>query len=165
MPRRSRVETELARRAVAVLGGRFSTELGIDVDAGPDQVECWALGATTGGCGSWPRVLQASTSLWGRLEQLPGWGQVTVSLFLRQLRGVVPHADPPLDACAREAASHLGLLGERREAEDLSMLRRQAQYAGVDLRDLEAALVRLTLVHRRTMPACPGGPSCAVLAR
>jgi hypothetical protein len=233
VPRRPRIDSELARRAVAVLGGRFSTELGIDVDAGPDQVERWALAATLFGArisaavaertykvlaGAGVRTLRDAGScaqdklialldeggyarydfstakklqqlaavlrersggrVWllargtasfdelaARLEQLPGWGRVTVALFLRELRGVLPHADPPLDARAREAAIHLGLLGEGPEAEDLSMLRRQAHGAGMDLRDLEAALIRLALAHRRTMPGCPGGPSCAVLAR
>ena len=36
----------LARQAVERLGGRYSCELGIDVDAGDDQVERWALLAT-----------------------------------------------------------------------------------------------------------------------
>ncbi len=38
--------TSRARRLVATLGGRFSTELGIDVDRGADDVERWALAAT-----------------------------------------------------------------------------------------------------------------------
>ena len=36
---------ELARRVVAVLGGRYSTELGIDVDAGEAEVERWFVAA------------------------------------------------------------------------------------------------------------------------
>lgn len=35
-----------ARKVVATLGGRFSLELGIDLDAGPDDVERWGLAAT-----------------------------------------------------------------------------------------------------------------------
>jgi hypothetical protein len=35
-----------ARHLVATLGGRFSLELGIDVDRGADEVERWALAAT-----------------------------------------------------------------------------------------------------------------------
>ena len=226
-----RVDRGLARQTVAALGGRFSTELGIDVDAGPDQVERWALAATlfgarisavvavrtykvlaeaqvrtlrdAGSCrrerliglldeGGYARydfstakklrqlaavlrersggrvwlLVEGAASfdeLVARLEQLPGWGRVTVTLFLRELRGVLPHADPPLDARAREAAIHLGLLREGSKAGDLSVLRREARSAEVDLRDLEAALVRLALVHRRTMTACPGGTSCTVL--
>jgi endonuclease III len=36
----------LARRVVEALGGRFSTELGIDLDGGPAEVERWFLAAT-----------------------------------------------------------------------------------------------------------------------
>lgn len=35
-----------ARNIVARLGGRFSVELGIDVDGGPGEIERWALAAT-----------------------------------------------------------------------------------------------------------------------
>ena len=36
----------LARGVVGVLGGRYSTELGIDVDAGDGEVERWFLAVT-----------------------------------------------------------------------------------------------------------------------
>ena len=39
-------EVELAGRVVAVLGGRYSAGLGIDVDAGDAEVERWFLAAT-----------------------------------------------------------------------------------------------------------------------
>ena len=45
------------------------------------------------------------------LDVLPGWGPVTIELFLRELRGVWPGAQPPLDQRAAGGASHLGLLG------------------------------------------------------
>lgn len=35
-----------ARRLVAALGGRFSLELGIEVDRGPKEIERWALAST-----------------------------------------------------------------------------------------------------------------------
>jgi hypothetical protein len=35
-----------ARKIVATLGGRFSLELGIDVDCNPDEIDRWALAAT-----------------------------------------------------------------------------------------------------------------------
>ena len=44
--RRTAAEIGRARRLVATLGGRFSIELGIDVDGGADEVERWALAAT-----------------------------------------------------------------------------------------------------------------------
>ena len=37
---------ELTRHLIATLGGRYSSELGIDVDRGLDQVERWVFAAT-----------------------------------------------------------------------------------------------------------------------
>ena len=45
------------------------------------------------------------------LDVLPGWGPVAIQLFLRELRGVWPGAQPPLDPRAEYAACHLGLPG------------------------------------------------------
>jgi len=81
---------------------------------------------------------------------------VTVRVFLRELRGRWPGADPPLDERAAWAASHLGILGDR---PSLRALRTLAGSAGVDVRDLEAALVRAALAHRRAA-TCPGGDAC-----
>ena len=39
----------LARRVMGTLGGRYSAELGIDVDAGDAQIERWFLAATVFG--------------------------------------------------------------------------------------------------------------------
>src|SRR5262249_29389088 len=39
-------EISLARRAVTMLGGRYSAELGIDVAAGDAEIERWFLAAT-----------------------------------------------------------------------------------------------------------------------
>jgi hypothetical protein len=168
---------ELARRVVDAPGGRFSTELGLDLDHGSTPVERWFLAATLFGAPipaavaertyralsdagvhtiadagqrSWnelvalldvggytrydfrtatrlhdlaraldehhtgsvaslavvtdPRALEAA------LGDLPGWGQATVRIFLRELRGIWPGADPPLDERALSAATHLGLV-------------------------------------------------------
>lgn len=223
-------------RAVAALGGRFSSELGIELDRGPEEVERWALAATLFGArisaaiamrtyrelraagiatlaqaamrpeaqlvelldrGGYARYdfrtaaklrqigaalrrrgdgsvwsllagAQSYAELTAKLKELPGWGDVTVALFLRELRGVIGAAEPPLDRRAREAALHLGLLesggGERGE---LAALRALARRAGVDVRDLEAALVRLTLAHGRSRATtgCPGGGACVALER
>jgi len=98
------------------------------------------------------------------LEALPGWGPVTVALFLRELRGVHHGIDPPVDARALQAGAHLGLLAaDSRDA--LAGLRDLASRAQLDVRDLEAALVRLSLAHRRTMAECPGRAQCTLLAR
>lgn len=219
----------LARRLVERLGGRFSTALGLDVDAGDDDIEGWALAATLLGARiqagvaertyrtlaragvrrpldaagrSWDelvalldeggyvrydfrtatllqalaaavrdrhggriaslgRALQDPAALEAALDALPGWGPVTVRLFLRELRGVWPGADPPLDPRARRAAEHLGLEPWEDGRAWLAWL---AGEAGVDRRDLEAALIRAHLGHGRRFSRCPGGRACPLLA-
>jgi len=92
------------------------------------------------------------------LDALPGWGPVTIGLFLRELRGVWPGAEPPLAERAAEAARHLGLHGCSSGLPGLAGL---AAASGLDVRDLESGLVRLTLAHHGGMGSCPGGRSCA----
>lgn len=214
----------LARRLVQTLGGRFSAEMGIDVDRGDREVQRWLLAATLfgtrisaaiavrtyrlmaqAGVGTFDdvearrwdelvelldrggyarydyrtatRLQQLATTLHGhridvlrkdRLDQtraaldaLPGWGPVTVLLFLRELRGVWPGVDPPLDDRATAAAHHAGLLDTSEQP--LGRLRTVATQTGLDLRDLEASLVRLCLAHHRQLHRCPGGPRCSAL--
>jgi hypothetical protein len=98
------------------------------------------------------------------LDALPGWGPVTVQLFLRELRGVWPGAQPPLDARAVVAAQHLGLATGTAKPGAIGVLVRLAEAGGLDTRDLEGALVRLMLAHRRDMATCPGGDACSVIA-
>lgn len=86
------------------------------------------------------------------LRHLPGWGPVTVHAFLRELRGVWPGAAPELDDRTMRAARHLEFPWE---LEGLSEL---ATAAHLGIRDLEAALVRLSLCHR--LESCPGGEEC-----
>lgn len=227
--RYSPAETSLARRVVTVLGGRYSAELGINVDAGDAEIERWFLAATlfgtrisariaertfrelaaaglarigqvrkmpeaelvglldAGGYARYDfrtaaRLLKLSEVVSDRfagnvasishmcpsypelhavLDALPGWGDVTIRLFLRELRGVWPGAQPPLDERAAAAARHLGLLPSGAVLSDLADL---ADTAGLDLRELESALVRLALGHHRAMASCPGGQACAALA-
>jgi hypothetical protein len=222
----------LARAVVGVLGGRFSAELGIDVDAGDAEVERWLLAATLFGtrisagvaerafavlsdagltkirqarhipsedlielldAGGYARYdfrtasrLQALSEIIderydgqaaeiGRRYQdypalrtalmvLPGWGPVTVQLFLRELRGVWPGAQPPLDPRAAFGAYHLGFLSTEQAPAALTQIARLAAAAGLDIRDLESGLVRLALAHRRTRSSCPGGDRCDVLS-
>jgi len=219
----------LAARAVQSLGGRYSIELGIDVDRSEDEIERWALAATLFGArisakiaqrtfavleqagvhsiadagrqeierlielldaGGYARydlrtadyfhaIAQALAADWrGRvssaldlpldqlhaaLDSLPGWGPVTMGLFLRELRGVRAGIDPPLDARAVRAAEHLRMLKPGRR-KGLASLRAVAVDARIDIRDLEAALVRLSLAHGRHMPDCPGRQRCTLLA-
>ena len=219
-------EVWLACKVVEILGGRYSTELGMDVDAGDAEVERWFLAATLFGAWISARIAERTFSmltgaglvrhvpsahligllnaggyarydfraanrllalaeligerydgqaavidrrfgaypgLSAALAALPGWGPVTVRLFLRELRGVWPGAEPPLDERAAAAAAHLGLLGAGAAGPQLPALGRLAKAAGLDLRDLESALVRLSLAHRRVMPSCPAGQACTAL--
>ena len=226
----SATRSRLARQVVDRLGGRYSAELGIDVDAGDAEVERWFLAATLFGTriaasvaertfgvlsraglaeigqarhiptedliacldeGGYTRYdfrtadrLQALSEVIGEhyggqaavigetftaypelrqaLDVLPGWGPVTIELFLRELRGVWPGAQPPLDQRAAAAASHLGLLGPAQP--DFPRIAQLATECHLDPRDLESGLVRLTLAHHRGMASCPGGPRCSVLA-
>lgn len=220
----------VARRVVARLGGRFSTELGIDVDGGDAQVERWFVAATLFGTRisaaiaertfrvldaaglrriaaakefSWEQLIEllgrggyarydnrtanrlhalaaaigeryggevgaigrahpTYEALRAALDALPGWGPVTVSVFLRELRGVWPGATPPLDERAARAATHLGVLAPTAR-DPLKEITSLARAAGLDVRDLECGLVRLALAHRR-ITDCPGGAGCVVLA-
>ena len=220
----------LVRRVVRRYGGRYSTALGIDVDAGETEVERWFLAATLfgnriattiamrtyrvlhdagvtavgrAGAVSWQRLVslldeggytrydfqtatrlqtlaavlaeqyggrvaelsrQAPTypGLRAALDTLPGWGPVTIELFLRELRGVWPGAAPPMATRATRAAAHLHLLDGGTAGDDLARLARVARLAGLDARDVEAALVRLALAHR-DMATCAGGPGCTAL--
>jgi hypothetical protein len=222
-------KASLADSLVRQFGGRYSSELGIDVDAGDDEVERWFLASTLfgtrisariaertfhqltraginrisdAGRSDWDtlvalldaggyarydfrtaRRLQALSEVVGdryhgeigeigrrctdpatlvaRLDDLPGWGPVTVGLFLRELRGTWPGALLPLDPRAADAARHLGLLTGR-ERDSLACIERIAGQAGRDQRDVEAALVRFGLAHRRAA-GCPGGRLCVML--
>ena len=97
------------------------------------------------------------------LDALPGWGEVTVGLFLRELRGVRPGIEPPLDRRALQAAEHLRLLAGG--GAGIARLREVAHEARLAVRDLEAALVRLSLLHGHRMVECPGGARCSALTR
>lgn len=220
----------VAQRVVAVLGGRYSAQLGIDVDAGEAEVERWFVAATLFGTRISARVAErafgvlaaaglariwqlrhvpsadliamldaggyarydvrtaarllelcdvvdnryggqvgvigrrftAYPQLYAALDALPGWGPVTIRLFLRELRGVWPGADPPLDERAAAAARHLTLASAETGVTGLAGL---AAACGLDLRDLESALVRLELAHGRVMSRCPGGWACPALRR
>ena len=108
------------------------------------------------------RRFAAYPALHAALDALPGWGPVTVRLFLRELRGVWPGAGPPLDERAAAAARHLGLLAA---GSDVACLAGLAVACGLDVRDLEAGLVRLDLAHGRAMAGCPGSHACTALRR
>lgn len=87
------------------------------------------------------------------LESLPGWGPVTTRTFLRELRGSWPGADLSVDPLAARAARHMGI-GHDGDAFDVEELRHCASAASVDVRDLEAALVRVAHAHHRSFDMC-----------
>jgi hypothetical protein len=85
-------------------------------------------------------ALHASASdardLVARLTEFWGVGEVTAGIFLRELRGLWPKADPPLGPLARVAADHLGIAGPRE-------FWRANAAPGHDFRHFEAALTRV----------------------
>lgn len=87
-----------------------------------------------------------------------GIGDVTVNIFLRELRTVWPKARPDLSPLARLAAGHLGLVREGEEPlPALERLWSRHRVEGRDFRDLEAALVRLgkDFCKKGRHEACP----------
>ncbi|MBI5854148.1 MAG: hypothetical protein HZB35_02745 [Nitrospirae bacterium] len=96
------------------------------------------------------RAARDSEDLSERLKSLgKGIGDVTVEIFLRELRGVWPKARPPLSSLAVLAVNHLKLEvspSKRRAVGRLGSLRqvwREAGPAGHCFADFESALVRL----------------------
>jgi endonuclease III len=103
-----------------------------------------------------------------RLQEIgKGIGRVTASIFLRELRGIWPKADPlPSDPVVL-AARHLGLLhgnltNPERMLAALKTAWENAGVAGHTFVDFEAALVRLGLRYCRKdkHQACPMAPWC-----
>jgi hypothetical protein len=100
-----------------------------------------------------------SRDLEARLLDFRGVGPVTLGIFLRELRGIWPKADPPLSELAVQAARALRITratdpeSARRDIERLWRVQHPSAY---DFRHLEAALVRTGLAlhasarrHRR----------------
>lgn len=102
--------------------------------------------------------------------------------FRRELRGIWPGAQPEFDDRVIRAAAHLGLLdfvdeatkkktnlsepGGEQAAQLLGSphpLEELAEKAGVGIRDLEAALVRISLVHSHQYKSCGGASMCEAL--
>ncbi|MCL5291056.1 MAG: hypothetical protein M1548_00810 [Actinobacteria bacterium] len=80
-----------------------------------------------------------------RLRAFKGVGEVTANIFLRELRGVFPQADPALSKRAFAAARELGFAQSDDPAmtlRELKALWKQAEITEYDFTDFEAALVR-----------------------
>ena len=71
-----------------------------------------------------------------RIQDFKGVGPTTAGIFLRELRGLWPKANPPLGDLARLAAAHLEI------ADPVSFWKRHT-VPGHDYRNFEAALTRL----------------------
>lgn len=114
-------------------------------------------------------VLHAKSSdsrdLEERLKALgKGIGDVTVNIFLRELRTVWDKARPALSPLVLRAAGHLKLLAL--DEDPLPALERfwsKRKVEGRDFCDFEAALLRLgkDYCKKRRCPACPMGDECA----
>jgi len=107
-----------------------------------------------------PRDLEERLKALGK-----GIGDVTVNIFLRELRTVWGKARPALSPLVLLAADHLNFL---KPGEDpLPALGRfwiQRKVEGHDFSDFEAALLRLgkDYCRKRRCPACPMGDECPV---
>lgn len=99
------------------------------------------------------------------LDLASGIGPTTVNIFLRELRGIWPKAQPPLSALARLSADHLGLIPRELSADmawKALVTHWKAQpAAGFEIADLEAALVRLGRDFcRKPAKPCPLKSRC-----
>ena len=115
------------------------------------------------------RAARDARDLEVRLKGLgKGIGDVTVQIFLRELRDIWPNAQPRLSPLAMLAAEHLGLLGAQApptDAAQLQKLRACWKESGVrhtTFSDFESALVRLgrDYCRRQRWQSCPMRESC-----
>jgi len=110
------------------------------------------------------RAAKNEEDLENRLKNLgKGIGDVTVNIFLRELRGVWKKADPELPEMVRLAAGHLGLV--KRDEDPLRALKKIWSAQKVprkDFRDFEAALLRLgkDYCRRSRHDVCPMRSVC-----
>lgn len=107
-----------------------------------------------------------SVDLERRLKELgPGIGDVTVNIFLRELRTIWPKARPALSPQALLAAGHLDFVGPGEESPltVLEGLWSEHPVTGKDFCDFEAALVRLCMNYCRKgrSEVCPFQNVCA----
>ena len=103
-------EVQVAHRVVAVLGGRYSAGLGIDVDAGEAEVERWFLAATLFGARIPARVAErafgvlaaAGLARIGQLRHVPSDG--LIGIWMRAGTPAMTSV-PPLgcSSCARSS--------------------------------------------------------------
>lgn len=113
------------------------------------------LGEYAGDLNLLHRLAADQADLERRLKQLgKGVGNVTVNIFLREMRGIWPKAEPLPSAKIVQAAKALGLIdvGLRDGPIILNLLKEKAQEDGIkteDFVEFEAALLRYGLASRR----------------
>lgn len=218
---------EILRKLIEERGGRFSSELGIDIDSGSsEEIFKWFLASILFGArirmdaamrtyrefeihgvlspdaiqrtgwdglvkildaGGYARYdFRTATKLLGiaemlinryggdmnrlheeardprdlelKLMEFKGVGQVTVNIFLRELRGIWQKADPLPGDLVVDAARSLGLIepeGSEEKRKILLELERLWGRADLPFRfsDFESALVRSGIAHRRKRKA------------
>lgn len=76
------------------------------------------------------------------LQDFPGVGPVTANIFLRDLRGIWPKADPPLGHLAKKAAKDLGI-------KDAKKFWKENKVRGYSFANFETALMRIGRESRR----------------
>ncbi len=92
-----------------------------------------------------------------------GIGDVTVNIFLRELRNVWPKARPGLSVYVELAAERLGFIKQGEEPlKTLEKVWSLNKIHGKDFCDFEAALLRLgkDFCKKRKCPSCPMGDEC-----
>ena len=97
-----------------------------------------------------------------------GIGDVTVNIFLRELRTVWPKARPELSELVKLAARHLGLIKPKQDPlTTLEQIWSLHWVRGYDFRDFEAALVRLgkDYCKRLKCDKCPMKAECGCKPR
>ena len=96
------------------------------------------------------KLSQNPKDLERRLQEFRGIGQVTVRIFLRELRGLWKNADPDPTPMEILAAKKLGMIeSEEKALEKLKEFWQNNKVEGHDFRNFEAALVRIGLNLRR----------------
>jgi hypothetical protein len=108
------------------------------------------------------RMASDSADLENRIRSLAkGIGQVTASIFLREMRGIWKKADPlPADLCVAAARSlgfiRMNIRAKKKILAELKALWKAHGLPGMNFVDFEAALVRKGIHQRRKRQEPPG---------
>jgi hypothetical protein len=94
------------------------------------------LGGYGGDLNTLHSAAQDENDLERRFQEFWGVGPATSGIFLRELRGLWPKANPALGDLARLASDHLGI-------EDPPAFWKEHEVSGYDYRHFEVALTRL----------------------